>query len=269
MGYSSTPDRPYQLWNRSACSWLDTCSCLAASLGRSSRDVKLTTHVHAVSSFSIKCSRPPLPDTPSRTAQGVFLYPWRNWLLHQIRFLPAQKAYMNFNCIMLKLVIDDSFTFKLFWPLIVNWQNRFSLSLCDESAGCGFRYFSPPASYQNILMNFTRYRLRHLSFCRCVSGNMSTPISSTENTLLSAPHPPAHTTTSRLQCTQINMSNLLKDRPKIVSSVFLRDYESGELEINAMQTDGCHNVCLPFTPDNPMCSYIVVWGDISMSLQFI
>jgi len=194
MGYSSTPDRPYQLWNRSACSWLDTCSCLAASLGRSSRDVKLTTHVHAVSSFSIKCSRPPLPDTPSRTAQGVFLYPWRNWLLHQIRFLPAQKAYMNFNCIMLKLVIDDSFTFKLFWPLIVNWQNRFSLSLCDESAGCGFRYFSPPASYQNILMNFTRYRLRHLSFCRCVSGNMSTPISSTENTLLSAPPPiPLHT----------------------------------------------------------------------------
>lgn len=103
---------------------------------------------------------------------------------------------MKFNCIMLKLVIDYSFTFKLFWPLIVNWQNRFSLSLCDESAGCGFRYFfPPPASYQNILMNFTRYRLRHLSFCRCVSGNMSTPISSTENTLLSlththTPHPP-------------------------------------------------------------------------------
>jgi len=176
---------------------------------------------------------------------------------------------MKFNCIMLKLVIDYSFTFKLFWPLIVNWQNRFSLSLCDESAGCGFRYFfPPPASYQNILMNFTRYRLRHLSFCRCVSGNMSTPISSTENTLLShthTPHPPAHTTARRLQCTQINMSNLLKDRPKIVSSVSLRDYESGEPEINEMQTDGCHIVCLPFAPDSPMCTYVVVWGDISMS----
>jgi hypothetical protein len=48
-------------------------------------------------------------------------------------------------------------------------------------------FFLPLASYQNILMNFTRYRLRHLSFCRCVSGNMSTPISSTENTLLSHP----------------------------------------------------------------------------------
>ena len=48
---------------------------VAASFGRSSRDVKLITHVHAVSSFSIKGSIPPLPDPPSRIAQGVFLYP--------------------------------------------------------------------------------------------------------------------------------------------------------------------------------------------------
>jgi hypothetical protein len=46
-----------------------------ASLGRSSRDVKLTTHVYAVSSLKIKESILPLPDTLSRTAQGVFLYP--------------------------------------------------------------------------------------------------------------------------------------------------------------------------------------------------
>ena len=105
--------------------------------------MKLTTHVHAVSSLSIKEFNLQSPILLHGLHKEYFFIPWRNWLLHQIRFLPAQKACMNFNCIMLKLVIDDSFTFKLFWPLIVNWQNRFSLSLRDESAGCGFLYFLP------------------------------------------------------------------------------------------------------------------------------
>jgi hypothetical protein len=124
-----------------------------------------------------------------------------------------------------------------------------------------FIIFPPPPplpSYQNILMNLTRYRLRHLSFCRCVSGNVSTPISSTANTLLSQlpPSPllhPAHASTDWLQCTQINMSNLLKDRAKIVSVLSLGNYKSGETEIDSVQTDGCCTFCLPFDPDSPVC----------------
>ena len=85
-----------------------------------------------------------------------------------------------------------------------------------------------------------------LGTCQLPSHRLKTRFSHT-------PHPPCtHTTTVRLQCTQINMSNLLKDRPKIVSSVFFLDYESGEPEINAVQTDGCHSVCLPFVPDSPI-----------------
>jgi hypothetical protein len=71
-----------------------------------------------------------------------------------------------------------------------------------------------------------------------------------------SPTPPSlppsflHTPPQTLQCTQINMSSLLKDRAKIVSLLFLRNYGSGETEIDATQTDGCYSVCLPLAAPN-------------------